>query len=370
LIRAEEKAKALYEIALARRHLYVILVAGGGCANLALSQGHLRRSEQIAQQALRQAFELRGELPGSASTALTALGNVYFMRNQIAQAHQLLVRAAEVDPNPTSTNELVTIAILRAKIQSTQGDNEGAFATIQAIRELHSQRPSSIWLDQDLIAYQELFRLRQGDLAAAERLLSEGVDTETNAFSALVRAEILIEQERSVAAEEILNRLLAQYPHGSYMLPILRARVILAIALLDERKVSQARQVMAEAAHLAAPEYFIRPFLDYGSKIGPLFSLILRSFVRGVLTMVGHANGIPRIHSREEATELAVAASISPREQEVLRMLGAGLSNREIAERYSISTSTVKTHIESVFRKLGVSSRTQAIAEGKKLDLI
>jgi len=123
----------------------------------------------------------------------------------------------------------------------------------------------------------------------------------------------------------------------------------------------------------------IRPFLDYGSKIGPLFSLILRSeslgagtrsFVKGVLTMVGHANGIPRIHSREEPTELAVAASISPREQEALRMLGAGLSNREIAERYSISTSTVKTHIESIFRKLGVSSRTQAIAEGKKLDLI
>jgi LuxR family maltose regulon positive regulatory protein len=379
LIRAEERAKALYETALARRHLYGILVAGGGWANLALSQGHLRRSEQIAQQALRQAIELRGELPGSASIALTALGNVYFMRNQVAQAHQLLARATEVDPNPTSTNELVTIGILRAKIQSAQGDNDAAFATIQAIRELHSRRPSSIWLDQDLIAYQELFRLRHGDLAAAERLLSEGVDTETNPFSALVRAEILIEQERSVAAEEVLNRLLAQYPHGSYMLPILRARVILAIALFDQRKLNQARQVMTEAAHLAAPEYFIRPFLDYGSKIAPLFSLILRSeslgagtrsFVKGILTMVGHANGMRRVHPREEPTELAVAASISPREQEVLRMLSAGLSNREIAERYSISTSTVKTHIESIFRKLGVSSRTQAIAEGKRLDLI
>jgi LuxR family maltose regulon positive regulatory protein len=379
LMRADAEARALYETALARRHLYVILVAGGDCANLALSQGHLRRSEQIAQQVLRQALELHRELPASASIALTALGNVYFMRNQIAQAHQLLVRATEVDPNPASTNELVTVAILRAKIQSAQGDNRAAFATIQAVRGLHAQRPSNIWLDQDLIAYQELFRLRQGDLAAAERLLSEGVDTETNAFSALVRAEILIEQQRSVAAEEILNRLLAQYPHGSYMLPVLRARVILAIALFDQRKVNQARQVMAEAARLAAPEYFIRPFLDYGSKIVPLFSLILRSeslgagprsFLKGVLTMLGHAGGIPRIRSREGPSELAVAASISPREQEVLRMLSAGLSNREIAERYSISTSTVKTHIESIFRKLGVSSRTQAIAEGQKLDLM
>ena len=209
--------------------------------------------------------------------------------------------------------------------------------------------------------------------------MNEGVDIETNAFSALVRAEILIEQKRSVAAEDILNRLLAQYPHGAYMLPMLRARVILAIALFDQRKVNQARQVMAEAARLAAPEYFIRPFLDYGSKIVALFSLDpasenlgagIRSFLKGVLTMLGHANGITKNLSQEEPMELAVAASISPREQEVLRMLSAGLSNREIAERYSISASTVKTHIENIFRKLGVNSRTQAIVQAHALGLV
>jgi len=62
----------------------------------------LRRSEQIANEVLRQAFELRGKCPEPASIALTALSSVYFMRNQLAQAHQLLVRAAEVDPNPAS----------------------------------------------------------------------------------------------------------------------------------------------------------------------------------------------------------------------------------------------------------------------------
>jgi len=51
-------------------------------------------------------------------------------------------------------------------------------------------------------------------------------------------------------------------------------------------------------------------------------------------------------------------------------MLSAGLSNREITERYSISTSTVKTHIENIFRKLGVNTRTQAIAQAQMLDLV
>jgi DNA-binding NarL/FixJ family response regulator len=65
-----------------------------------------------------------------------------------------------------------------------------------------------------------------------------------------------------------------------------------------------------------------------------------------------------------------MAASITPREQEILISLGAGLSNREIAERYSISASTVKTHIENIFRKLDVNSRTQAIVQAQMLNLV
>jgi LuxR family transcriptional regulator, maltose regulon positive regulatory protein len=379
LIRAEEKTSALYETAQTRHHLYAILMAGGGCANLALSQGYLRRSEQLAQQVLRQAYELSGKLPEPASIALAALSGVYFMRNQVGQADQLLIRANEVDPNPASTNQPVTIAILRAKIQSAQGDNDAAFTTIQAIRELHTQRPSSIWLDQDLMAYQELFRLRQGDLSSAERLLSEAGEIELSPFSALVRAEILIEQNRSVAAEDIVNHFLNKYPDGFYMLPVMKARVILAIALFEQRKINQSRQVMAEAARLAAPEFFIRPFLDFGPKIVSLLSLVLhtenlnsgtQSFLKGILAMLGQENGAPKIYPRDEPAALAIAASISIRERQILQLICAGLSNREIAAQCSVSASTVKTHLENIYRKIGVSSRTQAIAQAQALGLV
>ena len=127
--------------------------------------------------------------------------------------------------NPANTNETVTIAILRAKIQCAEGDNQAAFATIQAAREMYARRPSSIWLDQDLIAYQELFRLRQGEVASAEQFLGERGEIGMNPFCELVRAEILMEQQRNVAAEEVLEHLLNKHPHGSYMLPIMRALV-------------------------------------------------------------------------------------------------------------------------------------------------
>ena len=61
---------------------------------------------------------------------------------------------------------------------------------------------------------------------------------------------------------------------------------------------------------------------------------------------------------------------ITPRELEILQLIAAGLSNREIAERVNVSENTVKTHSSRVFDKLGVSRRTQAVAMGKELRLI
>ena len=52
--------------------------------------------------------------------------------------------------------------------------------------------------------------------------------------------------------------------------------------------------------------------------------------------------------------------SLSEREREVLELVAAGLSNQRIATRLSISEKTVKAHLTSVFRQLGVEDRTQA----------
>ena len=58
------------------------------------------------------------------------------------------------------------------------------------------------------------------------------------------------------------------------------------------------------------------------------------------------------------------------REQEVLELIAAGLSNQEIAARLFVATSTVKSYVNSIFRRLGVASRTQAVAEARALHLI
>ena len=65
-----------------------------------------------------------------------------------------------------------------------------------------------------------------------------------------------------------------------------------------------------------------------------------------------------------------VAGSLTSRERQVLALIAAGLSNQEIAARLFVATSTVKSYVNSIFRRLGVTSRTQAVAEARALHLI
>lgn len=64
------------------------------------------------------------------------------------------------------------------------------------------------------------------------------------------------------------------------------------------------------------------------------------------------------------------ALGISPREREVLELLAAGLSNKQIAERLHVSPHTVKTHVARLYEKLDARRRTEAILRARELGLL
>jgi LuxR family maltose regulon positive regulatory protein len=70
------------------------------------------------------------------------------------------------------------------------------------------------------------------------------------------------------------------------------------------------------------------------------------------------------------AISSAPGASLTRREQEVLRLLAAGASNQEIAQTLVIELPTVKKHVSNLLGKLGASSRTQAISRARALSLL
>jgi LuxR family maltose regulon positive regulatory protein len=243
---------------------------------------------------------------------------------------------------------------------------------------LHLRRPSGIWTDQDLLAYEAYIHIRKGDVLSAEQILNESADVGEHGLSQLMRAEVLLVKKQADAAERQLNSIILQYPNGIVTAPLMRARVLLARALFDQYKINQALQVMKDAIRLAAPEQFYRPFLEGGAIYVPLLSLALKAenltneakaFVKE-LQRLSNYRGEDSQFSPAEIEALSTSASISPREQEVLRLISTGYSNREMANELSISESTVKTHVANIYYKLNVNSRVHAITCAKKLKLV
>jgi predicted ATPase/DNA-binding CsgD family transcriptional regulator len=91
--------------------------------------------------------------------------------------------------------------------------------------------------------------------------------------------------------------------------------------------------------------------------------------MRGLVSLLGYKADSQTPGTRGDKNEILLVP-LNERELEVLRLIAEGLSNHEIADRLVIALSTVKWHINNLFGKLGVHSRTQAIVQAKELGLL
>lgn len=98
-------------------------------------------------------------------------------------------------------------------------------------------------------------------------------------------------------------------------------------------------------------------------------ALALEAAAEGLLVLdPREMAGLPTTRNFETSADLPEA--LTPREKEVLQLLAAGLGNKEIAARLSISDHTAKFHVASILGKLGASTRTEAVTIGMRRGLI
>jgi DNA-binding NarL/FixJ family response regulator len=114
------------------------------------------------------------------------------------------------------------------------------------------------------------------------------------------------------------------------------------------------------AALRASEEFEVVGVAASSAGVPPSADIVL--FARG-----GDISANTRQHTSGEA---AVGTVLSNREREILALLADGLVNKQIAARLGISTNTVKTHLELLFDKLGVTTRAEAVATGVKRGLL
>jgi LuxR family maltose regulon positive regulatory protein len=149
--------------------------------------------------------------------------------------------------------------------------------------------------------------------------------------------------------------------------------VLKAMAHQIQGEMEQAITALERALTLAEPEGYVRTFIDEGSSMG---KLLRQATARGIaLGYVGKLltaleKGTKGKRQLGKAFPASMVEPLSKRELEVLRLLKTHLSSTDIAEEFAISVNTVRTHIKSIYSKLNVHSRQDAVQKAQELELL
>lgn len=193
-------------------------------------------------------------------------------------------------------------------------------------------------------------------------------------MQALIDARYALLTQRPQEALAILDPLLPAAEagkRGDHVLKILLLQTQAYQALESE----QAGACLERLLPLAEREGYLRLFLDTGMAPDKLFAYLpehLRASmtVRAVLRAWRQPSLTTSLPSHAERSVQLLVEPLSPREREILSLIASGASNQEIADTLVIAPNTVKRHIGHILAKLGVSNRTQALVQARKIGLI
>jgi LuxR family maltose regulon positive regulatory protein len=167
-----------------------------------------------------------------------------------------------------------------------------------------------------------------------------------------------------------------EHLHGTYL--ALRLRTLLALAWLNAGERDRALDIFHQVATVAAPAGICQSIVDQGPEIGPLLKLARDSArttttkTQEIVTWLDRllnswrAQYEPNSQPQPEGER----DRLSSRERGIVELIAQGQSNKEIARTLGITPETVKSHVKSIFTKLEVDKRAQAVSRAQALGLV
>jgi LuxR family maltose regulon positive regulatory protein len=257
-----------------------------------------------------------------------------------------------------------------ALAQFARGQPAAALATLREAQwgaeQVRYQRSASV-----LAATQAHLHLRAGnwvaarEWAAAQQFAPDCAPAPGCELAYCVYAQWLRAEGRNAEALAALTTVAEQAAAGGRVGRLIGVRVAQALAAHGLGRSAEAVNYLAEAVTLAAPDDFRSQFLDAGDGVLPLLAQVRAAapdFVDDLLQRAG------RPAAAQSAPPLV--EPLSARESEVLALLAKGLSYRQMAQQLIVAQGTIQAHCSSIYGKLGVNNRTQAVLRAGELKLL
>jgi LuxR family maltose regulon positive regulatory protein len=304
------------------------------------------------------------------------LVGVYMRQMQLNKANEILVSARHLlDAQRSRINITdMTLAHHEAEMEFLQGNDAAGAALVET---LLAKYPSFNTLNIARLLH-ELACANRIPPALADKFLTELAAAKhyrQQPFMRLLRARLLFTQGAFAQALQETDEILTFSRLHANLLRLVEAGLQKVVLLAAQDSAAHAREIqnlLREAVHYALQNRILMPFyLD----LRPLLPLLLQlaragasknemtpaelEFLSEILALCGYVT--PALQAPDE---------LSARELQVLQQLALGITNREIAANLCISPATVKTHVLSIFGKLGVSSRMMAVEAGRTNGLL
>lgn len=351
----------------------------GALADLELRQGRLETAADYWSRALEiiREREMWGRLPIPVTGWVSIrTGELLYERNRLADAWSHLRRGLELAGLGGDVRSLIAGYLLGARLHLTEGNLEHAAANLERVRPLLAQAPLPEWGSRHERCQLELW-LAQGRLLPVNRWLAAtgsdaGGQEVAPELDHLTLARALIMKSDQPARHQALDLLRHQIEDAAVegrQGNLIEALALQALALSADGDCAGAMSSLERSLRLAEPEGYVRTYADLGSPMALLLQecqarkvmpeyvqTLLGAFAPNLAPGGSHAGALPDL--------------LSEREQEVLVLMAAGLTNREIAEQLFIAAETVKKHAARIYAKLDVGRRTEAVARAGQLGIL
>jgi len=378
-------------MAIETRYAFLAAQATEGIALTEYYQGRLHSCAESCRQAIALAERGGGGGWPAAQVPLAAvcyveLAGLYMEWNELPAAGDLLDRAFDLCRRFGVTQTMCEVHVARSRLKQAQGDVDGAIEALHEARQLSPPEGSLSLAGFRLATQQARLNLLANKPAAVVAWVRQLEDAfapgnveiplpaamRDTLQTLLARAHLARGEAR-----EALSALEAVLGPAEAAGALLRVAEIRALQALAWQALGDPRAALASlerALALAEPEGRIRLFLDEGP---PMARLLYRAAEAGIMPAYagkllaafphGAALRSPDLGSPPASP---LVEPLTAREREILGLIAEGLSNKEIAQKLVLTAGTVKAHAHSIYGKLGVRGRTQAVARARELDLL
>jgi LuxR family maltose regulon positive regulatory protein len=340
-----------------------------------INLGQLQEADNqlaLATRTYRRVLQLTGDPPDPiACEAFLGLARITYQWNDLDTAQQYGQQCLQLTRQMDSVDTFASCGVFLARLKLAQRDAVGAAAILaeaEAFVRQHNfmHRMPAVAAAQVLVLLRQEPLLQQGNLTAAAAL-AETHELPTS------QARVYLAQGDPSTALAVLEPLRRQVEAKGWederlKVMILQAIALHAVALRANGEKDKAVQLLGDALTLAEPGGFIRIFVDEGPPMAALLQEAAKygtapNYVSQLRAAFGKAEG------RTPVTQLLIEP-LSERELEVLRLLRTELNGPEIASQLMVSLSTMRTHTQNIYNKLGVNNRRAAVRRAEELDLL